>query len=74
MNQDGLTDENPTPTRTPKLRSSHQSNAPTSPAAPVPDAKYLDSSGMFRQRIAMVLLEERLPDAASRKGRNVGGG
>ena len=31
----------PTPVRTPKLLISHHTKAPTSPAAPVPDAKYL---------------------------------
>lgn len=35
------TDERPTPTRTPNDRTSHHKNAPTRPAAPVPDAKYL---------------------------------
>lgn len=33
--------ERPTPKRTPKPLSSHQSNAPASPAPPVPEAKYL---------------------------------
>jgi hypothetical protein len=35
----GRTEERPTPMRTPNPRISHQSNAPTMPAAPVPDAK-----------------------------------
>lgn len=35
------TDDIPTPVRTPRFLTSHHKNAPTSPAAPVPDAKYL---------------------------------
>ena len=35
----GRTEDRPTPMRTPSPRSSHQRNAPTRPAAPVPDAK-----------------------------------
>jgi hypothetical protein len=34
----------PTPVRTPKLRTSHQRKAPTRPAAPVPEEKYLFQS------------------------------
>ena len=40
----GHTDDIPTPVRTPRPRTSHQSKAPTNPAAPVPEAKYLVSS------------------------------
>ncbi len=46
----GMTDDRPTPTRTPKPRISHQRNAPTSPAAPVPEAKYLCRGLSGRQR------------------------
>lgn len=35
------TEERPTPKRTPNPLSSHQSSAPTRPAPPVPEAKYL---------------------------------
>lgn len=38
-NRQLLTAEIPTPILTPKLRTSHQMKAPTSPAAPVPEAK-----------------------------------
>jgi len=37
----GRTEDMPTPMRTPRERTSHQRKAPTRPAAPVPDAKYL---------------------------------
>ena len=33
------TEDKQTPVRPPRLRISHQRNAPTSPAAPVPEAK-----------------------------------
>jgi len=55
--------------RIPRFRSSHQRSVPTSPAAPVPDAKYLDQSKAFRPSIALVLLEEHVPDFASRNDR-----
>jgi hypothetical protein len=35
------TEDMPTPMRTPRERTSHHRKAPTRPAAPVPDAKYL---------------------------------
>jgi hypothetical protein len=38
---DRRTEDIPTPMRTPRERTSHQRKAPTRPAAPVPDAKYL---------------------------------
>jgi hypothetical protein len=36
----------PTPVRTPNPRTSHQRKAPTRPAAPVPEAKYLSRHGV----------------------------
>ena len=68
-----LTDDNPRASRTPRFRSSHQRRAPTSPAAPVPDAKYLNQSKAFRSSIALVLPEEHVPDVASRDVRRIGG-
>lgn len=43
------TEHNPTPVRTPKFRTIHQRKAPTSPAAPVPEAKYLVEKGQILQ-------------------------
>lgn len=68
-----LTDDNPRAIRTPRFRSSHQRSAPTSPAAPVPDAKYLNQPKAFRPSIVLVLREEHVPDVASPNYRRIGG-
>lgn len=41
MSSARLTEDMPTPIRTPRERTIHQNPAPTRPAAPVPEAKYL---------------------------------
>ena len=72
-NRIALTDDKPTPSLTPRFRSSHQRNAPTSPAAPVPDAKYLYSSTAVRYN-TLGVLKQRIPNTAPRCSRRVGGG
>ena len=46
--EEGRTEERPTPTRTPNPLTSHHRNAPTRPAAPVPEAKYLNRNRVVR--------------------------
>lgn len=69
-----LTDDSNRATFTPRFRSSHQKNAPTSPAAPVPDAKYLVWSKSFRQNVRLAHLEEHMPDVVSCNDRGIGAG
>lgn len=48
------TDDRPTPVRTPRPRISHHKKAPTRPAPPVPEAKYLEMTQKIQQSVTDV--------------------